>query len=113
MDAIMIASRTLKVREADEEVDLPIRIYAPRQDNGCWACRIEIDWPDEPMARDAYGHDSAQALHHGLQMVGIHLYVSGYHEDGLISFLEPGFKGYGFPVTKNVRDIAHPDDAFL
>lgn len=109
----MIASRTLKVREGKGEVELPIRIHAPRQKGNGWACRIEIHWPDEPQTKDVYGHDSVQALHIALKTIGIHLYNSGYHEEGLIGFLQPGFRGYGFPVVKAMHGQALPDDVKL
>lgn len=106
----MIASRTLRVRIEDGEVDLPVRIHAPRESEGAWACRTEIDWPGGTQAVDAYGHDAIQALYLALQMVGVHLYTSDYHADGDISFPGQG-KGYGFPVPQGIRDMLIGDDA--
>lgn len=39
-----------------------------------------------------------------MMCVGVHLYVSEYHDDGVL--YAPGREGgYGFPVTQNLRDL--------
>jgi hypothetical protein len=108
---MMIASRVLILRNADgTQVEILIRIYAPKQDDIDWSCRYEIDWPDGPRSHAAIGIDAVQALYLAMQMIGIELYTSGYHETGNLSWGEPG-QGYGFPVTNSSRDLLVGDDA--
>ncbi|WP_029004282.1 DUF6968 family protein [Azorhizobium doebereinerae] len=106
----MIASRLLKLRTQDGDVDLPVRVHAPRESEGAWACRTEIGWPEGTQAVDAYGHDAIQAFYLALQIVGIHLYTSDYHADGDIFFPGQG-KGYGFPLPPSLRGMLIGDDA--
>lgn len=48
--------------------------------------------------------DALQALILSMMCVGVHLYVSEYHDDGVL--YAPGREGgYGFPVTPNLRDL--------
>lgn len=49
------------------------------------------------------------ALELAMKMVGIHLYTSEPHEDGRLIGEKPG-GGYGFPLTKNMRDLLVGDD---
>ena len=106
---IVIASRMFRVRTEDGERDVPVRIYAPYEQGGAWRCRTEIQWPDRLQARDAGGHDSAQALFIAMEMVGVHLYTSDYHADDAFIFTD--WIGYGFPVPKTLRDMLIGHDA--
>jgi len=50
------------------------------------------------------GVDALQALMIALQMIGVQIYTSSYHYDGALRAYE-GQEGYGFPVSRNVRDM--------
>lgn len=108
---MLVATRTLTLRTPNGDKEIPIRIFAPvQQDGGGWLCRYEIDWPDRRKIMDAGGADSVQALTIALQMIGTSIYTSGYHESGDLFWDAPG-KGYGFPVPPNLRDMLGDDDA--
>lgn len=108
---MLIASRTLKWRDSQRVVDIPIRLFAPSQaDNGSWSCRYEIDWPDGRWAMEAWGTDSIQAIFLALQMIGSEIYTSGFHKTGDLYLEAPG-RGYGFPVPGSLRDLLEGDDA--
>ena len=50
---MIIASRVLMLRNGNEEVKIPIQIFAPEKSpQGSWSCRYEIDWPDKKHALD-------------------------------------------------------------
>ena len=53
-----------------------------------------------------------QALHLALELIGAQIYASDHHASGKLMWLEPG-KGYGFPVTRGIRDILLGDDRTL
>jgi hypothetical protein len=56
------------------------------------------------------GADSVQALLIALQMIGTNIYTSSYHESGDLFWGAAG-KGYGFPVSANMRGLLVGDDA--
>jgi hypothetical protein len=70
---------------------------------------VEIDWPEGTLEAAAVGVDAVQALDLALRMVGTQIYASDHHASGKLRWLEPG-KGYGFPVTKGIRDLLVGDD---
>jgi hypothetical protein len=100
---MIIAMRLLKLREGGREVEVPVRLYKPKKEDGSWSCRFEIDWPDEQEAMSVHGYDAVQTLVLALQMVGSRLYGSDEHKAGKLYLVEPG-RGYGFPVTRSERD---------
>jgi hypothetical protein len=102
---MLIATRVLTLRRDGGDVEITIRIFAPEPDDRCWICRHEIDWPDRTVKRYAAGEDAVQALYLNLCLIGVEIYASDEHESGKLEWLEPG-QGYGFPLTKNVRDLA-------
>jgi hypothetical protein len=54
-----------------------------------------------------------QALLIAMQMIGAEIYASNYHDSGKLRWLVAD-RGYGFPVTNNIRDLLVGDDkAFL
>jgi hypothetical protein len=77
-----------------------------------WTCRYEIDWPGHTRSHFAGGADSFQALILALQMIGAEIYASAYHEAGSLKWFER-WRGYGFPVGYNLRDLLIGDDANL
>lgn len=52
----------------------------------------------------AYGYDSVQARVLAINSIGNDLYFSDYHKTGRLKWEKPN-SGYGFPVTKNARDL--------
>jgi hypothetical protein len=107
---MVIANRTLTLRDGGREIEIPIRIHAPAQDGAGWSCRFEIDWPEGTQAMAAAGLDSIQALQLALEMIGANLYTSSYHRSGALVFDAPG-DGYGFPVPASLRDLLVGEDA--
>lgn len=108
---MMIGTRVLRLREADREVKVPVRLFAPEKgDGGGWFCRYQIGWPEEPHDYAGWGADAVQAILLTLEMIGIEIYVSEYHKSGRLMWEAPG-KGYGFPVPRNARDLLIGDDA--
>jgi hypothetical protein len=107
---MLIATRSLKVRQGDSESDIPVRLFQPEAEEGRgWGCRFEIEWPDRTISMIARGFDSIQALEIALQLIGVQLYTSSYHDAGQLIFEKPG-GGYGFPVPRNMRDLLIGDD---
>ena len=78
-------------------------------DDGMWTCRYEIDWPSQKRSHFAGGIDSFQALILALQMIGAEIYASTYHKAGSLKWFER-YRGYGFPVGCNLRDLLIGDD---
>ncbi len=106
---MIIATRTLRLRAANRDVEIPIKIFAPRQEPIDWSCRFEVGWPDGTLERFAVGVDPVQALLLALQMIGAQIYASDHHASGNLVWLEPGF-GYGFPVPAGIRDLLVGND---
>ena len=106
----VIARRTLTLQSDDGNVEIPIRLFAPEMADNVWICRFEIDWPEGKHARWASGVDAVQALLLALQIIGVIVYTSEHHKSGKLMWYEAG-TGYGFPVTKNVRDLLIGNDA--
>jgi hypothetical protein len=106
-----IASRVLTLKRPEGDVAVPIRIFAPeQQEDGAWSCRYEIGWPEGEERKDAWGADAVQALVIALGMIGAELYASAYHKSGKLLHEEAG-KGYGFPVPASLRHLLEGDDA--
>ncbi len=100
----VIASRTLKIRRATGDIDVPIRVFMLEPDAGSWKCQFEIGWPDQPKLAWSGGIDPMQALYLTLVHIGVDLYTSPYHEAGELMWDEPG-EGYGFPVVASMRHL--------
>ena len=101
---MVIATRRLKLQLPPKEIDVFVRIFMPEAENGSWRCGYEIDWPNGKKSSAAVGVDSVQALSLALQKIGIEIYTSDYHRQGQLIWFEAN-QGYGFPVTKNLRDL--------
>jgi hypothetical protein len=107
---MVIASRTLKLRTSGEVVDVPVRLFKPEQQGADWSCRFEIAWPDQPRSMEICGVDSVQAMDLAMRTIGAVIYTSEHHKSGRLYAWEPG-QGYGFPVSRNLRDLLVGDDA--
>ena len=108
---MIIATRTLTLRTEEGEVEVPIHIHAPEQKDTYWICNYDVDWPGEPCSRYGAGEDAVQAMIIALQMIAIELYVTDAHKEGRLGWGGEFNKGYGFPLTKNVRNLAVGYDA--
>ncbi len=109
---MVIATRVLTLRRGPADIPVPIRIFAPQERDTFWACRFEIDWPDETTSLEANGVDAVQALELALKMIGAFIYTSDHHASGDLLWEVPG-RGYGFPVSYNIRDLLIGDDKTL
>jgi len=107
---MIIAARSLKLRQGSNEIAVPVRIFAPQDDDNQWSCAYEIDWPEGTRKSAGHGADSVQALLLALEMIGSEIYTSDYHKSGCLFFEAVGC-GYGFPVPTNLRDLLDGDDA--
>jgi len=108
--AMIIATRLLFLRVENRDIEIPIHIHAPEKAPVDWICRFDIKWPEGKVERWGTGVDPAQALVMALQMIGVEIYASRYHESGSLRWLAAG-GGYGFPVSHNSRDLQVGDDA--
>jgi hypothetical protein len=106
---MIIAQRTLTLGNSGQNIEIPIRIQAPERKDTEWICRFEIGWPEGKAERWGTGNDAIQALFVAMQMIGAEIYASKYHEARRLSWLAPD-RGYGFPVTNNIRDLLVGDD---
>jgi hypothetical protein len=106
---MIIGTRNIKIRNATGHIDVPINVFAPERRGTDYICRFEINWPKEKIEQWGTGGDGIEAVFHAFRMIGALLYASDYHRQGRLHWLEPG-AGFGFPVTKNMRDILEGDD---
>jgi hypothetical protein len=112
---MIVATRLLTLRTKTGTVDVPIRLFSPERGDVDWSCKFEIDWPvgdkwpNGIQSRTAWGADSMQALLLALQMLGSEIYASDYHKAGDLRWGET-WKGYGLPVTNNIREQLMDDD---
>lgn len=103
---MIIATRTLRLSKGGA---VSISIHAPEKSSVDWICRFEIGWPEGKAERWGGGVDAMQALISALQMIGAELIASEQHKSGELVWLSPN-RGYGFPVTQNIRDLLVGDD---
>ena len=106
---MIIASRILKLTLSTGSHEVRIDIFKPSQNNGDWICNYVINWPDKPWESFAGGHDSMQALFSALQKIGFELYASEANKSEQLAW--DNWKGFGFPVPANARDLLVGDDA--
>mgnify|MGYP001112341460 CR=1 FL=1 len=102
-------TRILKLQKNGAVRDVAVRVFWPVVDDTAWDCRWEIDWPDQPRSNSGRGIDAVQALFNALTMVGAELYCSEAHKAGQLTW-DKEWRGYGFPVTANLRDMLSGDD---
>src|SRR5262245_61090285 len=98
---MIIATRVLKLKDPRGDIEIPVRVFAPEKQEIDWACRVDIDWPDEKLTRIAVGVDGIQALDLALKLVGAQIYTSEHHESGKLEWFGLG-QGYGFPVPNGI-----------
>jgi hypothetical protein len=112
---MIVATRLLTLSAEAKTIDVPVRLFMPERAEHDWSCKFEIDWPvgknwpNGTQSRIAWGVDSMQALLLALQMLGNEIYASDYHASRELRWGE-SWKGYGFPVASNTRDLLIGDD---
>jgi hypothetical protein len=106
---MVILKRVLKFDVNGREIDVPINIHQPVDQEDCWQCDYEIDWPNASKRSKAYGVDSIQSLLLAMQIIGAELYASEAHRSGKLKWDRPG-GGYGFPLHAGMRDLYEGDD---
>ena len=102
-------TRLLKLQKGGTAQDVPIRLSWPISDGKAWDCQWEIGWPDLPRANSGRGVDAIQALMNALTMIGAERDASEAHKSGWLSWRDD-WRGYGFPLTVNLRDVLGEDD---
>jgi hypothetical protein len=107
-DVMTVLTRILRDQH-NPATEIPVRVFAPSQENTDWSCRFTIDWPDGELVRAAIGIDAIQAFELALRMIGTNLYTSDLHRSGRLMWLQPG-QGYGFPVPNTLRDLLVGED---
>jgi hypothetical protein len=107
---MIVGKRSLELRQQQGSISIEVRIFQPQARQGHWCCDYEIDWPEGTHKFSAGGADSMQALIIALNMIGAEIYTSNYHKSGDLRSSD-SWKGYGFPVPKNIRDLLEGDDA--
>ena len=108
---MIIATRDLEYRAEDGTV-IPVPVvylFALARWRNTGAVATTIGFPNGVKESAAHGIDAVQALVLAINDIGNDLYFSDYHKMGRLKWGEPD-KGYGFPVTKNVRDLLIGDD---
>jgi hypothetical protein len=107
---MIILSHMLHLESDSGEVPVEIRVFKPFLKEGIWYCRYEIDWPEGQRAMDIGGIDALQSLMGALQIVGVEIHRTSYHEEGQLR-APTRESGYGFPIVSNCRDMLVGNDA--
>jgi hypothetical protein len=107
---VVIAQRRLIIADPSGDIEVPVRLFQPEEDDRMWICRYEIDWPNRRESYFAAGADSMQALTLAIRTIGVEIYTSEYHESGTLRWCEQG-RGYGFPVGDRACDLIIGDAA--
>jgi hypothetical protein len=105
-----IANRKLTLRRANGDIVVPVDLFLPEQHGGGWQCRYEIGWPYGTYRSFGAGHDSMQALISALQKIAVDIHFSDEHKSGRLNWGDD-WKGYGFPIPQDARDLLLGDDA--
>ena len=100
---MIIATRILRVAGDDGDVEVPVHIHMPVEDDRAWRCDYEIGWPEEPRHYRAFGFDGVQALQLVMLSISVDLRISSYHRSGTLRF-EDNEPGYGFPTEVQRED---------
>lgn len=108
MTAVIARKLTLTSKAGSQTV--AVRISSPIKVEASWECLWQIEWPGRTRTNIGKGVDGVQALLLALQMVGAELYASDEHRRGELKWTD-GYRGYGFPVSAQLRDLLLQDDA--
>ena len=107
---MIIARRSLTLRQQNQDRRVEVNLSAPRLENGSWRCTYEIQWPNGPRRYSGHGADSLQALVIAMQMLSAELYASAAFKAGELFFETPG-AGFSIPVLPSMRDVLTAEDA--
>ncbi len=107
---MIIARRTLTLRQQGQDHPVEVTLAAPRFETGCWLCHYEIHWPSGPRRYFAAGADSMQALILAMQMVSAELHTSAAGKAGELFFDTPG-AGFSIPTLPSMLDLLTEEDA--
>jgi hypothetical protein len=102
-----IATRDLYVRDADGRThEVKVLVGAPERITGTedYVCFYQIVGMGSGRIGKAYGADSAQALIHALQTVGVKLAAHQQHQDLKLWWLTEGDEELGFPLPLTSRE---------
>lgn len=101
---MLIAERILTAQLPDGAKQIPISIYAPRFADGMHICEYVIEWPEGEQRSFGAGVDMVQALHSALlKNRDRPLFQCLSQKRYLV--LGKAWRGYGFPVPKNAREL--------
>jgi hypothetical protein len=107
---MIIATRVLKLRRPEGDVDLPVHIFAPKKKGEEWSGRVEIGWPGTPQPIAVNGCiDAVHVIETSMRLIGAVLYASMAHLSGNLVWQQPG-NGYGFPVLEDMREMLQGED---
>jgi hypothetical protein len=106
---MIIASRTLRLKQTSGYVDVDVSLYAPVSESQSWSCKYEINWPSGLRSSAGHGIDAIQALVLTLQKIGSELYNSDAHAKKILWWDKPG-NGFGFPMPVSANDLLQGDD---
>ena len=107
---MIIARRTLTLRQQGQNHPVEVTLAAPRFETGCWLYCYEIHWPSGPRRFFGAGADSMQALVIAMQMVSAELHTSAPGKAGEL-FLETPGTGFSIPTLPSMRDLMTEEDA--
>jgi hypothetical protein len=94
---MIIAKRVLRIVDGEHEIEVPVTISMPVEDDRAWRCDYEVGWPHKPRRWRALGVDSVQALQLAMLAIGTELWANPFHHAGQLVF-EDGDPSYGFPA---------------
>ncbi len=64
----MLMTRTLRLTD-EAATSIPVRVFAPVQEDIDWACTVAIDWPNGAWERKAFGIDAIQSIELALRSI--------------------------------------------
>ena len=103
---MIIATRKLTaVCKSGVKKPVVLRLEAPREENGRWAC-----WPAQTTRSFAAGADQMHAIQMGLMKLGTEIHFTSYHKEHKLSWGDSEEGSYGLIVPKNARDLLRGDD---
>ncbi|MDR6128619.1 hypothetical protein QE361_002175 [Sphingomonas sp. SORGH_AS802] len=82
--------------------EVECRFYKPLQDNDCFFCKVEIDWPEGVKSKRAGGVDEVQALLLGMKMAHVDLLAARNVDGRTVEWLDD--KSLGLPISDVIRD---------
>ena len=94
---MIIATRIFRIIGDDDDVEVPVHIHMPVEDDRCWRCDYELGFPRHPRKFHAYGIDGVQALQLAMFALGAELWANPWHHAGQLIWIDDD-PTYGFPA---------------